>query len=146
MGTSAYPRLYYPAAPDVATAQAIDLKAGDDAEIKVRLPAPAPAFEVRGVVATNAQYVMPTLLRQPLDDQQPVGNSSWDPDKKSFKISHVPAGIYQLIVAVNPDGKSSSLASTIVSVENADVTGLRLGTGGLDHRWRGTLRRRRRAA
>jgi len=60
----AYPPLYYPNATDIAAAQAIDLKAGDEQQIKIRLPEPVPAFEVRGVVVTDAPNVSVSLVRQ----------------------------------------------------------------------------------
>jgi hypothetical protein len=123
----AYPQLYYPMALDIATAQPVDLKAGDDQQIKIRLPEPVPAFEVRGMVATAAPNVSVNLLRQPASQmfQSPGGDTSWDAKTKIFKISHVTPGMYLLTAFAN-DGKSSFQASTIVTVSNGDVAGLRL--------------------
>jgi hypothetical protein len=123
----AYPQLYYPIALDIATAQPVDLKAGDEQQIKIRLPEPVPAFEVRGVVATAATGVGLSLIRQPSGQmfQQPAGETSWDPKTKAFRISHVTPGIY-LLTATAQDGKSPLQASAMVSVGSADVTGIRL--------------------
>jgi hypothetical protein len=131
----AYPQLYYPNATDLAAAQPIDLKAGDELQIKVRLPEPVPAFEVRGVVATTAPNVGVTLARQGSGPmfQQSVGDSSWDAQAKTFRISHVTPGMY-LLTASAQDGRNSMQANTIVTVGNADVSGIALepATTGID--------------
>jgi hypothetical protein len=123
----AYPRLYYPNATDIGAAQPIELKAGDEAEIKIRLPEPVPAFEIRGVVATTASNIGVGLLRQPANQpfQGSDGDLDWDEKTKVFRYSHVTPGIY--IVSANvPDGRTSLHASATVTVGSADVTGIRL--------------------
>jgi Carboxypeptidase regulatory-like domain len=124
----AYPPLYYPSALDMATAQPIDLKAGDEMQIKVQLPAPIPAFTISGTVATAAPNVGVMLVREPIDQnmQQAAGDDiTVDLKTKTFRIAHVPPGMY-LLKATAQDGKSSWQASTTLSVGGSDVTGLRL--------------------
>jgi hypothetical protein len=119
--------LYYPNATDIAAAQPVDLKAGDEQQIKIRLPEPVPAFEVRGVVATTAPNAGISLVRQGSGPmfQQSVGESSYDARAKTFRISHVTPGIY-LLTASAQDGTNSMQANTIVTVGNADVSGIAL--------------------
>jgi 5-hydroxyisourate hydrolase-like protein (transthyretin family) len=123
----AYPPLFYPNATEIAAAQPIDLKAGDELQIKLRLPEPVPAFEVRGVVATVAPNVSVNLVRQGSSPmfQQSSGETSWDAKTRSFKISHVTPGMYQLTAAAQ-DGRNTMQASTMVSVGNADIAGIGL--------------------
>ena len=127
----AYPPLYYPNATDIAAAQAIDLKAGDEQQIKIRLPEPVPAFEVRGVVVTDAPNVSVSLVRQGTSQmfQQSSGLSKWDAPSRSFRISHVTPGMY-LLTAVAQDGRNGTQASTMISVGNADVAGISLEPAG----------------
>jgi len=124
----AYPHLYYPGALDMATAQPLELKAGDDTAIKLRLPAPVPSFEVRGVIVTDSQNAGVNLVRQPPDStyEQFQGEAAFDAKTKSFKITHVTPGTYLLTAAVPREGKSTSFATALVTVGSSDVTGLRL--------------------
>lgn len=123
----AYPQLYYPNATDIAAAQPIDLKAGDEGQIKIRLPEPVPAFQVRGVVAGAAQNMSVALIRQPSSQmfQGSSGDLDWDPKTRVFRFSHVTSGIYLVTASVH-DGKNSLQASTTVTVGSTDVAGIRL--------------------
>jgi len=127
MQATAYPELYYPNAAELAAAQAIDLKAGDEPQLHIRLPEPVPAWEIRGVVAAAGANVGLMLVRQPDSQmfQQNVGETNWDAKTRSFRITHVTPGIYRL-TATAQDGKSRQEASTVVTVGNADVAGIRL--------------------
>ncbi len=124
----AYPPLYYPGALDIATAQPLDLKAGDNAEIKIRLPEPVRAFEVSGVVATAGSNLFVNLVPQPSIStfQQTSGESRVDPSTKTFRISHVTPGMYLLTANVQQDGRGSSFATTMITVGSTDVSGIRL--------------------
>lgn len=123
----AYPQLFYPGALDIETAQPVDLKAGDEAQIQIRLPEPIPAFEVRGVVATASPNVSVSLVHQSAGSMfgNQGGESSWDAKTKTFKISHVTPGMY-LLTAFAQDGANSVRAATTISVGSADVAGIRL--------------------
>ena len=100
----AYPPLYFPNATDIAATQAIDLKAGDEQQIKYG-PEPVPAFEVRGVVVTDAPNVSVSLVRQGTSQmfQQSSGLSTWDAPSRSFRISHVTPGMF-LLTAITTAG------------------------------------------
>ena len=123
----AYPQFYYPNATEIAAAQPLDLKAGDEAQIALRMPPPVPAFEVRGVVAAATSNVNVMLVRQVSSPvlQQPDMNSNWDPKTNSFHFSHVTPGIYVASAAVQ-DGRNSLRATATIVVGSADVTGIRL--------------------
>jgi hypothetical protein len=123
----AYPQLYYPSALDIDTAQPVDLKAGDEMQIKVQLPAPIRAFTVSGVVATAAPNVSVMLSREASSQtfQQPVGEPNVDPQAKTFRIAHVPPGLY-VLRATAQDGKNLLQASVPISVGGADVGGVRI--------------------
>ena len=137
---TAYPTVYYPNATDLAAAQPIDLKAGDEAEIKLRLPEPVPAFNVSGVVLNAGPNTAVNMVRQSADTQYlpPVGNLNFDPKTRIFRFAHVTPGIYQLTATTHDDEKTTRIASAAISVGDADVTGIRLDPSGatLD----GTLR------
>lgn len=125
----AYPAIYYPNATEIAGAQPIDLKAGDEQQFHMKLPEPVPAFEIRGVVATASTNppVGLSLIRQQSSLQfgQSAGEVNFDPKAKTFRISHVTPGIYQLTANVQ-DGRNPLQASTAVTVGNGDVMGIRL--------------------
>jgi len=124
----AYPPLFYPGALDIATAQPLDLKAGDNAEIQIRLPEPVKAFEVSGVVAVAGPNASVSLTPQPSSStfQQSTGDLKWDSKSHTFRFSHVTPGMYLLTASVPQEGRSFSFASTTVIVGSSDVTGLRL--------------------
>ena len=123
----AYPPLFYPNATEIVAAQPVDLKAGDDQEIRIRLPEPVPAREIRGVVAGAGTYANVFLTRQPagLSPLPPTTENNWDAKTRTFRISHVTPGIYLLTANVQ-DGKNWLQAGTMVTVGNADITGIRL--------------------
>jgi hypothetical protein len=137
--TLAYPPLYYPKAADIAAAQAIDLKAGDEAEIKIRLPEPVPAYQVSGVVVGASNAGVSLIPQEPSTGfQRPVGELNWDPKTSSFRISQVTPGAYLLQADVMQPGKSALFASVAVTVGNANVEGIRLEP--VDATLDGTLR------
>jgi len=123
----AYPALFYPNATEIAAAQPFDLKPGDEQQIKIRLPEPVPAREVRGMVATSDPNVNLMLIRQTGSQFSLPGNvnTSWDAKTGTFRISGVTPGIYVLTASVQ-HGRNSLQASTLVTVGDADVTGIRL--------------------
>jgi hypothetical protein len=135
----AYPPFYYPKAADLAAAQAIDLKAGDEAEIKIRLPEPMPAYQLSGVVvgAANAGVIL-MPQESSMTFQRSVGDLNWDPKTNSFRISHVPPGSYRLQADAAQPGKGQMFASVAVTVGSANVEGIRLEL--VDATLDGTLR------
>jgi hypothetical protein len=135
----AYPQIFYPNATELAAAQPFDLKPGDEQQIKIRLPEPVPAREISGTVATADANVGLMLTRQTGSSFQAPGNvnTNWDAKTGTFRIAGVTPGIYVLTASVH-HGRNSQQASTIVTVGNADITGVRLDPAdiGLD----GTVR------
>jgi hypothetical protein len=123
----AYAPFYYPSGTEIAAAQPVDLKAGDDAEIKIQLPEPVTAYTVSGVVATAGQNANVSLMRQTATStfEQYAGGVKWDARTKTFQISHVTPGTYLLQVMV-PLDHGFTYASTTISVGSADVAGIRL--------------------
>jgi len=123
----AYPPLFYPNTTDVAAAQPFDLKAGDEIQIQIKLPEPVPAREIRGTVAAAGENVNLMLTRQPASQSPLPVNvvSRWDAKTRTFRISQVTPGMYLLTAGVQ-DGKNWLQAGTMVTVRDADVTGLRL--------------------
>jgi len=136
----AYPPLYYSKATDIAAAQAIDLKAGDEAEIKIRLPEPVPAYQVSGVVAGAVPNVGVMLVPQETSTgfRRSVGDPNSDPKTNSFRISHVPSGSYLLQAEAVQPGKGALFASLPVTVGSANIDGIRLEM--VDATLDGTLR------
>jgi hypothetical protein len=134
----AYPSVFYPNSTEIAAAQPFDLKAGDEMQIPIKLPEPVPAREIRGTVAPAAQNVFLRLNRQPANSPLPANvDTNWDAKAGTFRISRVTPGMYLLTAGVQ-DGQNWRQANTVVTVGNADVTGIRLEPAetGLD----GTLR------
>lgn len=123
----AYPTIYYPNVTEIAAAQAIDLKAGDEQQLHIKLPEPVPAFEIRGVIATANPVFGLSLVRQQSSRQfMQSGEVNIDAKAKTFRITHVTPGIYQLTANVQ-DGRNPPLqATTVVTVGNADIAGIRL--------------------
>jgi 5-hydroxyisourate hydrolase-like protein (transthyretin family) len=124
----AYPPLFYPNSTEIEAAQPIDLKAGDEQQIKIRLPEPVRAREVRGEVAAAGPSVSVTLTRQSIS-QFPFPNnitSNWDAKTGAFRITGVTPGIYLLTAGVSHGGREYLQTSTMVTVGDADVTGIRL--------------------
>jgi hypothetical protein len=123
----AYPPAFYPHAVDVQSAQPIELKPGQEQAILIRLPEPLPAREIRGQVLGASQDLNFQLR------PEPASNYSWsldfslfvDPKTQAFKISGITEGVYTLEATTQVDG-SHRRASTVVTVSDADVSGIRL--------------------
>ena len=124
----AYPPFYYPGATDIAAGQPLDLKAGDEAEIKIKLPPPVPAFTVSGLVDTASTNIGLSLARQPAAQgfQRSSGELELDQRTKAFRFTHVTPGMYSLMVSVWQNPGNPLSANVPVAVGNADVTGIRL--------------------
>jgi len=124
----AYPLLYYPNSTDIAAAQPLELKAGDEAQIKIKLPPPVPAYTVSGSVDTASANINLSLARQISGHGfQPTASDLFlDQRTKVFRFTHVTPGTYQLAAGVwqNPGNPMST--NVPVTVGNADVTGIRL--------------------
>jgi Carboxypeptidase regulatory-like domain len=125
--SQAYPQVFYPNSTELAAAQPFDLKAGDEPHIKVKLPEPVPAWEIRGTMATSNPNVnvMFTLQNPNRRFLAPNVDTNWDAKTRTFRISRVTPGTYVLIAVVQESDHRLE-ASTTVTVGDSDVTGIRL--------------------
>jgi len=124
----AYPVYFYPNATDIAGAQGFDLQAGQDQPIQMRLPQPLPAREIRGQVVTAGKYVNLQLTQLPSGNgftMSPADATSFVDKTGTFKISGVTAGVYNLEAGTQIETQRLR-ASTVVTVGDTDVTGIRL--------------------
>ena len=122
----AYPPLFYPSSTDIAGAQLLDLKPGQEEEIRIRLPQALPARQIRGQIATPSAnaWVQLRPAGSPLNPPSAY-NMNVDLQSKTFKITGVTAGAY--VLEANAQIESRQLrASLPVTVGNSDVTGIRL--------------------
>ena len=124
----AYPPFFYPSATDIAGAQPVDLKAGDEAEIKIKLPPPVPAYTVSGSVDTTSTSIGLSLVRQPGSQgfQRSSGEISIDQRTKAFRFTHVTPGAYLLQASVWQTSVNPLSTNLPVVVGNSDLTGIRL--------------------
>jgi len=127
--TLAYPLLYYPNTTDIAGAQAFDLRPGQEQKIEMHLPEPMPAREIRGEAVTSSPWVNMQLHQAGSFSAVPPYLYNWDPKSKTFKISGIVAGVYD-IEAFGQGNNQQVRASTTITVGNSDVTGLRLELAG----------------
>jgi len=134
-----YQPQYFPKATDIAGAQAIDLKAGDNQQIQAHMSEPVPTYEVRGVVVSGSSNISVGLSRAGGSQApSPISlGSNWDPKTHVFKFPNVPAGLYEVYAYVQ-DGKNQLQARATVAVGNADISGIQLEPA--ETKLEGTLR------
>jgi hypothetical protein len=123
----AYPPVFYPNAPSIANAQFVDLRPGEEQQIRIRLPEPVPAREIQGQIVPAVEGVSAQL--RPADSAAlglPSGfELHWDQKTHSFRFTGVTPGVYVIDVTAQLDGQQKR-ATTIVTVAGQDVTGIRL--------------------
>jgi hypothetical protein len=124
----AYPPVFYPNSPDIANAQFVDLRPGQEQQVRIRLPEPVPAREIRGQIVPAVEGANAQL--RPADSMAPGRPSGfelqqWDQKTHSFKFTGVTPGVYVIDVTAQLDGQQRH-ATTIVTVADQDITGLRL--------------------
>ena len=122
-----YRPLFFPNSPDLRGAEWIDLRPGDERHLRIRLPDPVLAREIRGTVSGSGEGVVVSLkladfgvLAQPLN----VLNV-WDAGRREFRISGVAPGAYLLEVMTNM-GQQALTDSQPVLVGDRDITGIRM--------------------
>jgi carboxypeptidase family protein len=123
----AYPPVFYPNSPGTANAQFVELRPGQQQQIRIRLPEPVPAREIRGQIVPAVQGVSAQL--RPADSAV-VGSPSgfeqqWDQKTHSFKFTGVTPGVYVIDVTAQLDGQQRR-ATRIVTVAGQDIAGIRL--------------------
>ncbi len=123
----AYPPVFYPNSADVAGAQFVTVRPGQDQQIQIRLPEPVPAREIRGQTVPGVESAIAQI--RPVDFTVPFWVSpfeySWDQKARTFKFTGVTPGVYEIDVTAQVDGKQRRAIST-VTVADRDVSGLRL--------------------
>lgn len=123
----AYPPVFYPNSRDIHGAELMDLRPGQERHLRIRLPEPVPAREIRGQVAPAGEGV--NILLRPvgatLFDQSLTFNNNWDQKTKTFKISGIPSGVYVLEADTNIAAQQLHAGMT-VTVGDRDITGIRL--------------------
>ena len=119
----AYPQVFYPRSPDINGAELMDLQPGQERHLRIRLPEPVPAREIRGQVAPAGDSV--SIALRPADvslfPQFLDFNNQWDQKTKTFKIWGVPSGVYVLEATTNVEGQQLQ-ASMTLTVGSGDVS------------------------
>jgi hypothetical protein len=123
----AYPPIFYPNSTELEAAQPLDLKPGDERQIRMRLPEPLPAREIRGQIAASGASINLALTPQPSGQflYPAIFDMRVDAKTGTFRISGVTAGTY-LLTAGAQGGNGWLQAYATVTVGSADVTGIRL--------------------
>lgn len=123
----AYRPVFYPNSPDINGGELMDLAPGQEKHLRIRLPEPVPAREISGQVMPTGDTTIVQL--RPADATSPhqfLGfQNQWVEKTKTFKISGVPSGAYDLEVTTSLDGQQLR-ATMMVTVGNRDITGIRL--------------------
>jgi carboxypeptidase family protein len=124
---SAYPPVFYPNSPAIANAQFMILQPGQEQQIRIRLPQPVPAREIRGQIAAAAEGAI--LQLRPADfinsNWPSHFNVQWNQKMRSFKFMGVTPGVYVIDASGQLDGQQVR-ATTKVAVAGRDITGIRL--------------------
>ena len=123
----AHPPVFYPNSLDINGAELMDLEPGQERHLRIRLPEPVPAREIRGQVVPAGESVNVQLrpADATLSNQSLSLRNDWDEKTKTFKISGVTAGVYVLEANTNVEDQYLRAGMT-VTVGNRDITGIRL--------------------
>jgi hypothetical protein len=118
-----YPRKYYPDAPDLSSAQLVDLKAGQELPLDFALSA-VPAFRLSGVVSGARDFFQ--VFCEDAAGEMLSRGARVDFRTGRFSIESVPPGSWT-IRAVSHQGQDSALqADQSVEVGSSDINGLAL--------------------
>lgn len=117
---------YYPDAEDAATAQPVQLGAGQEAQANFTLR-PAKAFSVSGVVTglPSGQWPM-TWLENAAGERQFQGQMRFDPTHGRFTVLLAPVGVWTLHFQANDHRGSTLEADQPITVTDADIRGLQV--------------------
>jgi len=118
-----YPQRFFPNAPDAASAQQLNVKAGQVAIADFTLTS-ASAFRITGTIAP----AVPSLSLNVRDSDGAEMNAPlrFDPKSGKFSLSFVPAGIWNLEFTYNQADGHSLYAAQTVTVDSHDVKDLRI--------------------
>jgi hypothetical protein len=118
----AYPPQYYPNSPDLSSAQSLELKPGEEAEVDFTLH-PAPTSIISGI-AEGARNWMSVSYEGPDHQQTPVNSLQFDPRSGKFVLAMVPGGSWTLRFSSNDVQGNGYYAEQDIQVNGSDVPGL----------------------
>ena len=124
--SQAYLPVYYPNTPDRVSAQAIEVKPGQEARADMNL-SPAPVYTVTGTVSgvPPGQSVMISRTRVEGDFIEPIA-VQYNPSTGRFAISMVPSGESMFEFETNAAPGTALESVERISVDGADVKGLQI--------------------
>ncbi len=118
-----YPPQFYPNAPDLSSAQPVEVKPGEQAEADFTL-SPARCFTVRGTVSGAPNGFFIECLDS--DGEQLPCMSRGNPRTNSFVISQLPAGSLTIRFRSNNGQGHSFFAEEALTLNKSDVSGLKV--------------------
>jgi carboxypeptidase family protein len=119
---NAYAPQYYPNSPDLASAQSVELKAGEQAEADFTLH-PAPTSNISGIAA-GAQNGLSISFEGSDHEQTPANYLQFDPATGKFLLGMVPSGSWTLHFISNDAQGNAYYAEQNIHVNGTDLAGL----------------------
>jgi hypothetical protein len=120
-----YAPRYYPGVADLASAQTIQLAAGQDAATDFSLR-PERAFRVSGSVSGVTQGGVPWIMLTDSDGQMANTGAALDQKTGQFTIEKVSAGSWIIAVQSNDTQGHSSSARQEITVDGSEISGLQI--------------------
>ncbi|MFL6353232.1 MAG: carboxypeptidase regulatory-like domain-containing protein [Bryobacteraceae bacterium] len=125
MPRDAYPPQYYPNSPDLASAQPVGLKPGQEAEADFTVH-PTATSTITGIVAGPVQNGV-SISYQGADGQETPGMYfRLDPRTGKFALGMVPSGSWTLHFTLNDAKGNAYYAEQRVEVNGSDISGLQV--------------------
>ena len=124
MSRQVYPEQFYPNAPDLASAQALQLKPGENAEADFTLSAQM-AARVSGVLAPAARGGIFVTL-QDASGNETQANVMFNPRTGHWMLPFVPPGSWTIIFRAQDQPGDAYYAEQRVEVHNSDIEDLRV--------------------
>jgi hypothetical protein len=125
MPRNAYPPQYYPNSPDLASAQPLELKPGQEAEADLTLHRAATST-ISGIVAGVVQSGL-SISYQGADGQESSANYfRFDPRTGKFALGMVPSGSWTLRFTSNDAKGNAYYAEQGVEANGSDISGLQI--------------------
>ncbi len=114
-----YPEQYYPNAPDVASAQALELKPGESARLDFTL-SPKPAYRVSGVVVPAAPNGIFASLQDADGDETQVG-IRFNPRTGEWMLPFVAPGVWNLVFRAQNQPGDAYYGERRIDVRGSDL-------------------------
>lgn len=121
----AYPPQYYPNSPDLASAQALELKAGQEAEADFTVHA-APTATISGIVSGAPQNGVSISYGNGDGQDSDAGYMQLDPATGKFVLRTVPFGSWTLHFTSNDVQGNTSYAEQQIDVNRPEITGIQV--------------------